>query len=111
MLQGWQSERQRLERELERAWRGESAVLLHPGEAGIGKTALVEDDAGSARSFRPCLCEGTRERERERALLGRAFLMRPAAAALPVTSRSRQTPLREQEAAFLATGARAQAAT
>src|SRR5215213_8278190 len=110
MRQGWQSERQRLERELERARRGESGVLLLRGEAGIGKPALAEDGAPSARSFRPCLCEGTRERECERALLGRAFLMRPDAAGLPVTSRSRQTPLREQQAELLATGARAQAA-
>jgi hypothetical protein len=47
MLQGRQSERQLLERQLERARRGQSAVRALRGEAGIGKTALLDDDASA----------------------------------------------------------------
>src|SRR3954470_11796463 len=51
-FRGRSSERQALERLLERARRGDSGVLVLRGEAGMGKTALLRHAAGEATGFR-----------------------------------------------------------
>jgi DNA-binding CsgD family transcriptional regulator len=51
-LRGRSSERARLDRALEDARDGESAVLVVRGEAGVGKSALLRHVAGQAAGFR-----------------------------------------------------------
>src|SRR3954453_15037392 len=48
MLRGRRNERYALDRRLQRVRAGESSVLVLRGEAGIGKTALLEDIADCA---------------------------------------------------------------
>ena len=51
-LVGRAGERETIAKALDSARRGFSATLVIRGEAGIGKTALLEDAAGTARDFR-----------------------------------------------------------
>src|SRR3954471_18296308 len=51
-LRGRSTERARLDRMLEDARRGESAVLVVRGEPGVGKTALLRYAAEQASGFR-----------------------------------------------------------
>src|SRR4051794_6893599 len=52
MLRGRRNERYALDRRLQRVRAGESSVLVLRGEAGIGKTALLEDIADRAPGWR-----------------------------------------------------------
>ncbi len=52
MLRGRRSEREVLDRRLQRVRVGESAVLVVRGEAGVGKTALLEYVAERASGCR-----------------------------------------------------------
>ena len=52
MLRGRRAECLELDRLLEAMHAGQSAVLVLRGEAGIGKTALLEDTAGHAEGCR-----------------------------------------------------------
>jgi DNA-binding CsgD family transcriptional regulator len=52
VLHGRRSEREALERLLEAVRGGQSQVLVVSGEAGVGKTALLESAMGSASGFR-----------------------------------------------------------
>ena len=52
MLRGRRSECERLDRLLEAVGGGEGRALVLRGEAGIGKTALLEYVAGRASGFR-----------------------------------------------------------
>ena len=53
-LIGRDSERARIERALTTARQGGSAVIVIRGEAGAGKTALLDDTAGRAGELRSC---------------------------------------------------------
>ena len=58
MLQGRHSECEALDRLLQRVRVGESAALVLRGEAGIGKTALLEYVAGQASGCRVARAAG-----------------------------------------------------
>jgi DNA-binding CsgD family transcriptional regulator len=75
MLIGRDPEQRLIESLLEEARNGASAALLIRGEAGIGKTALL-DHAGEASGFRTLRCAGT-EPEHDLAFAGLEQLMRP----------------------------------
>src|SRR3954466_7702987 len=51
-FRGRSREREQLDRLLQRARGGESAVLVLRGEAGVGKTTLLRYTAGQAADFR-----------------------------------------------------------
>src|SRR4051812_15381090 len=58
MLLGREPERREIERVLDRARRGESAVLALVGEPGIGKSALLDHAAERAGGLRPLRARG-----------------------------------------------------
>jgi len=75
-LIGRDKERARLERALTTARQGGSAVVVVRGEAGAGKTALLDDTAGRAGDLRIVRVRGT-DAESERPFAGVAQLCRP----------------------------------
>jgi DNA-binding CsgD family transcriptional regulator len=76
MLRGRRTERDALDRLLERVRAGESSVLVLRGEAGIGKTALLEYAAGRASQGRTIRVAGV-ESEMELAFAGLHQLCAP----------------------------------
>ena len=81
MLLGRKAERLALDRLFERARAGHSGVLALAGEAGIGKTALLEYAAASAEGMRILQAHGV-ESEAVIPFAGLAALLRPALSAL-----------------------------
>jgi DNA-binding CsgD family transcriptional regulator len=81
MLLGRRDERLALERLLAQAREGRSGVLALVGEPGIGKTALLEHAAESARDMRILSFRGI-ESEAEIPFAGLAELLRPVLGAL-----------------------------
>src|SRR5579884_116573 len=77
MLLGRERERQKIDRALEAARSGHSAVLGLIGEAGIGKTALLDDAARRAGELRPMRVRGI-ESEAEIPFASLLELLRPA---------------------------------
>ncbi|MFE9483756.1 ATP-binding protein [Streptomyces spororaveus] len=75
-MQGRYAERERIEQLLADARRGMSGVLLVHGEAGIGKTALLDHAAGRAHGVRVLRVEGI-ESEMEMAFGGLHQLLLP----------------------------------
>ena len=76
MLAGRHEERRRIESLLGAARRRESAVLVLRGEAGIGKTALLEYASASAKGMRVLRTRGIQS-ESELAFSGLLDLLRP----------------------------------
>src|SRR5437660_10903653 len=76
MLRGRRSEREVLDRRLQRVRIGESAVLVVRGEAGVGKTALLEYVAEQASGCRIVRVAGV-ESEMELAFAGLHQLCAP----------------------------------
>src|SRR5437660_1322208 len=76
MLRGRRSEREVLDRRLQRVRIGESAVLVVRGEAGVGKTALLEYVAEQASECRIIRIAGV-ESEMELAFAGLHQLCAP----------------------------------
>ncbi len=81
MLVGRESERRRLDALLASARLGESGVLVVTGEAGIGKTALLDDTRARASDMRVLSVTGT-ETEHDLPFAGLAQLLRITAADL-----------------------------
>src|SRR5919199_3927144 len=81
MLVGRHRERQALDRLIADARSGRSGVLALVGEAGIGKTALLDYAAGSAAGFRLLRARGI-ESEAQVPFAGLLELLRPALGAL-----------------------------
>jgi DNA-binding CsgD family transcriptional regulator len=77
MLLGRESEQQRIAELVAGARLGQSGVLVLRGEAGIGKTALLEDTAGQVRDMALVRASGT-EAESALAFTGLHQLLRPA---------------------------------
>ncbi len=82
MLIGRKAESQRLDALLERGRSGRSGAVVLRGEAGIGKTALLEYAVGRAEGFRVLRALGV-ESEAEIAFAGVQQLLRPVMYALP----------------------------
>ena len=78
MLLGRAGERETLDRTLRNVRGGQSAVLVIRGQAGVGKTALLQDVTGQASAFRVAQVAGI-EAEVELALRGTAPALRAAA--------------------------------
>ncbi|PZG07011.1 helix-turn-helix transcriptional regulator [Nonomuraea aridisoli] len=76
MLRGRHAEREVVEHLLARAWGGRSGVLVVRGEAGIGKTVLLEHARGVAERFRVVSATGV-ESEMEFAFAGLHQLCAP----------------------------------
>src|SRR5215216_4491467 len=76
MLFGRQTECAELERDLDAARRGRSAALVIEGEAGVGKTTLIEHARSRALGFRVLACGGV-EMEAELPYAGILALLRP----------------------------------
>src|SRR2546421_7285708 len=76
MLRGRHNERDVLNRQLQRVRAGESSVLVVRGEAGVGKTALLEYVAGRASGCRIARVAGV-ESEMELAFAGLHQLCAP----------------------------------
>ncbi|MEA2212662.1 MAG: hypothetical protein QOF83_2610, partial [Solirubrobacteraceae bacterium] len=100
VLRGRRSEREALERLLEAVRDGQSQVLVVSGEAGVGKTALVESVISSASGFRIARAVGV-ESEMELAF---AALQQLCA---PMLDRLDRLPGPQQEALGVAFGLRA----
>jgi DNA-binding CsgD family transcriptional regulator/tetratricopeptide (TPR) repeat protein len=100
VLHGRRSEREALDRLLEAVRGGQSRVLVVSGEAGVGKTALVESAIGSASGFRVMRAVGV-ESEMELAF---AALQQLCA---PMLDRLGQLPAPQQDALGVAFGLRA----
>jgi DNA-binding CsgD family transcriptional regulator len=83
VLVGRESERQRLDALLAAARVGRSEALVLGGEAGIGKSALLEDTVARAEDFRVLRARGF-ESESELAFAGLADLLRPVVELLAV---------------------------
>jgi DNA-binding CsgD family transcriptional regulator len=81
MLLGRDQERDELERLLAGAREGQSGVLVLVGEPGIGKSALLDELAGSARDMRVLRARGI-ESEAQVPFGGLFELLRPALVAL-----------------------------
>src|SRR3954453_20648809 len=81
MLLGRAAECERIDALLARARAGSSGVLVIRGEPGIGKTALLDHAAASARGARVLRSRGV-ESEVEIAFAGLHALLRPALGAL-----------------------------
>src|SRR3954471_12755106 len=90
---GRSEERDVLDRLLETARRGQSAVLLIRGEAGIGKTALVRYAARQAAGFRVAEIAGV-EAEMELPFAGLHHLCAPMLAELDALPEPQQNALR-----------------
>ena len=75
-FRGRTSEREVLGRLLENARRGQSAVLVIRGEAGVGKTALLHYAARQASGFRIARIAGV-ESEMEMPFAGLHQLLQP----------------------------------
>src|ERR1700733_2048643 len=75
MLIGRDPEQRLIESVLEEARSGASAALMIRGEAGIGKTALL-DHAAESSGFQTLRCAGT-EPEHDLAFAGLEQLLRP----------------------------------
>jgi predicted ATPase len=75
MLVGREAERRRLDALLAAARLGESGVLVVSGEAGIGKTALLDDTRARASDMRVLSVTGT-ETEHDLPFAGLAQLLR-----------------------------------
>ena len=76
MLVGRSAEEKRIEKLLDRARRGRSSAIVLRGEAGIGKTALLEHAADQADDFHVLRAIGV-ESEAEIAFAGLQQLLRP----------------------------------
>jgi DNA-binding CsgD family transcriptional regulator len=100
VLHGRRNEREALERLLQAVRGGQSRVLVVTGEAGIGKTALVESAIGSASGFRLMRALGV-ESEMELAF---AALQQLCA---PMLDRLDRLPAPQQDALGVAFGLRA----
>jgi hypothetical protein len=100
VLHGRRSEREALDRLLESVRGGQSRVLVVSGEAGIGKTALLEAVIGSASGFRVARAVGV-ESEMELAF---AALQQLCA---PMLDRLDRLPAPQQDALGVAFGLRA----
>jgi DNA-binding CsgD family transcriptional regulator len=100
VLHGRRSEREALERLLEAVRGGQSRVLVVSGEAGVGKTALVESAISSASGFRIARAVGV-ESEMELAF---AALQQLCA---PMLDRLDRLPSPQQQALGVAFGLRA----
>jgi DNA-binding NarL/FixJ family response regulator len=98
-LQGRRSERAALDELLDRARAGRSGVLVMRGEAGIGKTALLEAALREARGFRVAWVCGV-ESEMELAFAGLQQLL------ASMLSRLDQLPGPQREALAVALGER-----
>jgi DNA-binding CsgD family transcriptional regulator len=92
-LRGRASEREALDRLLESARAGRSAVLVLRGEAGVGKTALLRYAARQASDFRLAEIEGV-EAEMELPFAGLHQLCAPMLDALPAIPEHQQAALR-----------------
>src|SRR3954453_3822283 len=90
---GRSAERDVLDRRLETARAGQSAVLLIRGEAGIGKTALLGYAAGQAAGFHVAEIAGV-EAEMELPFAGLQRLCAPMLAQLDALPDPQQTALR-----------------
>ena len=99
-LQGRREEREALERLLGAVRSGQSRVLVVSGEAGVGKTALLESVIGSASGFRVVRAAGV-ESEMELAF---AALQQLCA---PMLDRLEGLPAPQQDALAVAFGLRA----
>jgi DNA-binding CsgD family transcriptional regulator len=97
VLQGRREEREALDRMLEAVRRGESRVLVLSGEAGVGKTALIESAIRSASGFRVVRAVGV-ESEMELAF---AALQQLCA---PLLDRLDRLPVPQQDALRVAFG-------
>ncbi|MEA2161735.1 MAG: hypothetical protein QOD66_4115, partial [Solirubrobacteraceae bacterium] len=97
VLHGRRSERATLDRLLEAVHGGQSRVLVVSGEAGVGKTALLESVIGSAAGFRVARAVGV-ESEMELAF---AALQQLCA---PMLDRLDQLPAPQQDALAVALG-------
>src|SRR5215211_4207629 len=86
MLVGRRAERAELERVLEGARRGQGGALLVVGEAGIGKSALLDDVAASADGFTLLHARGV-EAESELAFFGVGELLQPVICLLDAVPR------------------------
>jgi DNA-binding CsgD family transcriptional regulator len=100
VLQDRRDEREALERLLEAVRGGQSRVLVVSGEAGVGKTALLEFGIGSASGFRVARAVGV-ESEMELAF---AALQQLCA---PMLDRLDRLPAPQQDALGVAFGLRA----
>jgi DNA-binding CsgD family transcriptional regulator len=100
VLHGRRSEREAFERLLEAVRGGQSRVLVVSGEAGVGKTALVESVIGSASGFRVMRAVGV-ESEMELAF---AALQQLCA---PIVDRLDRLPAPQRDALGVAFGLRA----
>ena len=100
VLHGRRSEREALQRLLEGVRGGQSRVLVVCGEAGVGKTALVESVIGSASGFRVVRAVGV-ESEMELAF---AALQQLCA---PMLDRLGRLPVPQRDALGVAFGLRA----
>src|SRR5437764_2903351 len=100
VLHGRRSEREALDGLLEAVRGGQSRVLVVSGEAGVGKTALVESAIGSASGFRVMRAIGV-ESEMELAF---AALQQLCA---PMLDRLDRLPAPQQDALGVALGLRA----
>ncbi len=102
MLVGRADEQRAVEALLAGARLGQSGVLVLSGEAGIGKSALLEDAAARAEGFRLLRVTGT-EAERDLPFAGLAQLLRPVGRARPAAgaagrgARGRAGPARGRE--------------
>jgi hypothetical protein len=90
---GRSAERDVLDRLLETARAGQSAVLLIRGDAGIGKTALLGYAAGQAAGFHVAQIPGV-EAEMELPFAGLQRLCAPMLAQLDALPEPQQTALR-----------------
>ena len=83
LLLGRAGERETLDRMLRNVRGGHSAVLVIRGEAGVGKTALLQDLAGQASGFRVAQVTGI-EAETELPFAALHLLCAPLLTALDV---------------------------
>jgi predicted ATPase len=97
MLVGRVAERARLDRLLAEAREGRSGALLLRGDAGVGKSALLDYAAGAADGFRVLRAVGV-ESEASLAFSGLLQLLRPVLSALE------QVPAAQQESLARALG-------
>ncbi len=93
VFRGRTTERERLSRLLDRARGGESAALVVRGEAGIGKTALLDYCAGEASDFQVVRVAGV-ESEMELPFAGLHQLCAPMLAAVYLLPEPQQNALR-----------------
>src|SRR4051812_40836229 len=93
VFRGRSSERQTLDRLLERAGHGRSGVLVVRGEAGMGKTALLRHAAGEASGFRVARVSGV-ESEMELPFAGLHQLCSPLLDRLDALPQPQQDALR-----------------